>query len=427
MRISLPVAALVAAWLLLALGIEPVPTWFYVFAWYPSLAALDGVAVRLGRPSLFARSRAVLSLFAWSPVIWLVFEAANFRLANWYYVNLPRAPAERWAGILLSFATVLPAIVLAERALAAAGVFTRGRRRPVIIRPWELRASVGIALVAAVLVMLWPRYFFPLIWGVGLLLAEPLVYRRAPDLSLFRDLERGDWGRAGRLLVGGLGIGFLWELYNHVAVGRWIYTVPWLETLKLFEMPPLGFLGFPVFALEAWAMYAALCAVGVALPPVGDARLTRPRTVRAAIVAAGFTIAVLAGMERWTISSTVPRVDDLPDLSAAVVRALDRAGVQTVEDLATAEIADVARYAALDTERARAAIETARLVDLRGIGARHALALREAGIMTVCQLADRDATTLLAALQQDRPAPRLTAAEVRVWVRAARRTCGEER
>src|SRR5207249_2286124 len=44
-------AAFVAAIVLLVAGVDPVPTWFYVFAWYPTLVLLDEAAHRLdGRP-----------------------------------------------------------------------------------------------------------------------------------------------------------------------------------------------------------------------------------------------------------------------------------------------------------------------------------------------------------------------------------------
>jgi hypothetical protein len=384
-RVTLAAATLGAAWILLVLDVPPVPTWFYVFAWYPTLVLLDAVAFRSDRTgSLFARPGAALSLLAWSPIVWLLFEAFNFRLRNWYYVSLPGPLVERWAGIVLSFATVLPAIVLAERALAALGVFATGRGPTVAVRGWDLHVSTGLGLVATALVLVWPRWFFPLVWGIGWAVAEPVVYRRAPALSLFRDLERGYWGRVGRLLLGGLGIGFLWESYNHVARGRWIYTVPGLEDLKLFEMPPLGFLGFPVFALAAWALYGALCALGVAVPAVGEpGRVRRGRVVVAGLVAAGCAAGTLAGMDHFTVSSTASRPADLVALGP--------------------DGADLAR--------------------LRGMGVAHARALAAEGVVRVCDLPGRDPGALAEALRAARAGPRPTDAEVRVWMRAARRDC----
>jgi hypothetical protein len=57
------------------------------------------------------------------------------------------------------------------------------------------------------------------------------------------------------LLAAGAVCGVLWEFWNYWAATRWTYTVPYLGDVKVFEMPVLGYLGFPPFALECWAMY----------------------------------------------------------------------------------------------------------------------------------------------------------------------------
>jgi len=61
-----------------------------------------------------------------------------------------------------------------------------------------------------------------------------------------------------RLLVAVLLCGLVWESLNFIALQKWIYTVRGLEELKIFEMPALGFLGFPALALDAFAAYAAI-------------------------------------------------------------------------------------------------------------------------------------------------------------------------
>ena len=49
--------------------------------------------------------------------------------------------------------------------------------------------------------------------------------------------------------MGGAAIGFIWELLNINARAKWIYTVPFLEDARFFEMPLPGFFGFPPFAV----------------------------------------------------------------------------------------------------------------------------------------------------------------------------------
>ncbi|MDH3367954.1 MAG: hypothetical protein OEO17_08920, partial [Gemmatimonadota bacterium] len=393
----LAAAALVtlsAGWVLLALGVEPVPTWFYVVTWYPILVLADEfVHAATGQGRLLRGPRRVASLFGWSATIWLVFEVANFRLQNWYYVFLPAAGVERWIGILVSFATVVPAVVLAERTLAAVGVGRAWRTRPLAFDP---RHRLGVMLLGAIglgLTFGWPRVFFPLTWGAVWLIADPVVHRRHPQWSLLADAERGDWGRIGRLMLGGLGIGVLWEGLNFFARGQWIYTVPWLEYVKVFEMPPLGFLGFPFFALEAWALYHLLCSLGLATPAVAGTSPPRSHGGRQAswLAAAVFVVAALAGMERWTISSTTPRLRDAPDLTAAEVQQLRESGYSSVFRLAAAAAPALAERAGVKPSVAMQATDWARLVTLRGIGSAHAQTLATIGVRTVCSLARQTA------------------------------------
>ncbi|UCG89265.1 MAG: DUF4332 domain-containing protein [Gemmatimonadota bacterium] len=422
MSIALSASGIVVAWALLLLQIDPVPTWFYVFAWYPTLVLLDAITVRLdGRPSVLWRKSAI-PLFAWSPVIWLVFEAANFRLMNWYYVFLPHSQLERWAGILLSFATVVPALLLGERVLRAAGVFAGARTRAVRIRALDRRAAVVLGIAIGTLALTLPRLFFPLIWGAAFLMTDPIVYRLARPFSLIGDLERGDWGRIGRLLLGGLAIGVIWETYNFWARGKWIYTVPWLEDMKLFEMPPFGFVGFPVFALEAWSMYHLLCGLGVALPLGITSRLSLRRTVTAGFAAFVFSWGILIGMERNTISSTVPRLGDIPGIDDFASARLRAAGIATVFELAATDPSELSS-AGLASREAATAVARAGLVRLRGIGAEHGRTLLSLGIGGVCQLATREPGLLTDQIKRRANAVRPTAAEVRVWIRAAGRRC----
>src|SRR5207247_9564003 len=83
-RIAAAAAVLVAAALLLYVEVPPVPTWFCVFAWYPTLVVLDQAVVPAGGESLLVRPRQLVAMLWWSAVIWFLFEAINFRLRDWY-------------------------------------------------------------------------------------------------------------------------------------------------------------------------------------------------------------------------------------------------------------------------------------------------------------------------------------------------------
>jgi hypothetical protein len=340
-------------------------------------------------------------------VIWLLFEAINFRLRDWYYVFLPADRLERWIGITVSLATVVPAVLLPERVLDRLGVWRDLRSRPFALEPKHLEIAgwVGWGLLAAVLAF--PRYLYPLTWGAVWLIAEPLLYRRDPERSLFGDLARGSWGRIARLMAAGLFAGVLWESFNAMARGRWIYTVPFLEDWKLFEMPLVGFLGFPFFALEVWSLY----------------HLLAPYTTRRPLLASAvFVLLVLTGIDHWTVSSTTPALRDLPGVTNAVISRLRAAGWENVLRVARSPVAELAYRANLSPEDAHAAHEAARLVTLRGIGTAHAAALIGGGFASIEELARSDPDSVWRTVRGGGgrgSGARPTLPEVRVWVRAA--------
>ncbi len=43
--------------------------------------------------------------------------------------------------------------------------------------------------------------------------------------------------------------GLWWELWNYLSLPKWIYTIPYVGFWKVFEMPILGYLGYPFFGL----------------------------------------------------------------------------------------------------------------------------------------------------------------------------------
>jgi len=247
-------AALVSSQTALILQLDSVTTHFYSFIWWPYILLVDGlIYYRRGSSLIMNRTREFFLLIPWSVVIWVTFEAFNLVLQNWYYIGVPQEIFIRWPGYFVAYGTVLPAIFETRELLDAWQVFGKGRTKPVQITPSWVTVFRFLGLTMLLLPLIWPLYAFPLVWGSFVFLLEPWNHQRGRP-SLLRDLERGTLINFYRLLLAGLICGGLWEFWNFWAKAKWIYTVPWVGEVKLFEMPILGFLGFPPFAVECYVM-----------------------------------------------------------------------------------------------------------------------------------------------------------------------------
>ena len=421
---------LAVATVLMLARIEPMASWYYALAWYPTIAIADAWAHRRDprTPMLLERPLVLVALLAWSAVIWFSFELWNLRLENWYYVNVPDQKLLRWTGTIVAFATVLPGIFAVTRLLETYAIGERVRTRPFRLSD---RALIGLWIaggVSAALVLLRPRQWFPLVWGATFFLIAPLNYRWS-GRSLLREVAQGRWGLVIRLLLSGAICGLLWEMFNIQARAKWIYTVPGLADWKLFEMPILGFLGFPPFALECYEMYRALVNLGLApewetIPKADRGHGPTSVLVRAGVVAGaiGIVAAALPLIDRYTVDSFTPRPRDLPAVDAALADELAARGVKDVAQM-PAVLADSTAAAGfgIDPARRKRLQGQVALALLRGIGAPNAGRLAAVGIDDPAELALTDDVALANWLHAADPAYEPHPERLQVWVRAARR------
>lgn len=405
---------------------------WYIPAWYGYLILLDAFLLqRRGRSFITHRRRELAAMLFWSTPFWFLFEAYNLRLENWFYVFALRSPESRLAMAWIAFATVLPACFMHTELLRPVRWFDslQCRRVPITDRlQWGL---LLLGLLLSALPLLWPRYFFWTIWGGPLVIADLANYRLGAP-SLLRDLESGRPARLARLLVGGFLAGAVWEGLNYWARCKWIYTVPGFEDHKLFEMPILGFLGFPLLALEAFAVYTLVCHFlreGRSWE-VDDRQQQRPkaslRLATAGILAVGLSLIVHAVMEARTIHSLRPLLSELTALDESSRLRLGEIGITTAEKLHRAIASQGAPALGLrsgvDPGRLQSAASQAALALHKGMGAAAAELLQSAGIADVSDLVDKDPAKLESALRaaaarNDQAPPRL--GQIKVWLRAA--------
>jgi len=310
----------------------------FPLCWAGVLAALDGAGRLRHGTSALPTLRAWLFAGAGSLAFWDLFEILNLRLQNWWYVGVSAELLPSAAFAAISFATVLPAVRLAEAILRRRGEGPIPKATGLAAPQPGARLPLLLGAVALALPLLAPRYAFPLAWFFlwpiteGALRLLPQGNGDAP--SPLQSLRAGDKVRLWRLLGIGLGLGLVWESLNWGCARGWVYTVPFFAGSKLFEMPLPGYLGYLPFSLE--------CAAGLALFDRLSGRWSR----KAALGALGALLAAHVGLEATafpisTLSTTSEVVGAQPGsvsqvarLGTAHAKRLDAVNVRTPAELA---------------------------------------------------------------------------------------------
>jgi hypothetical protein len=208
---------------------------------------------------------------------WWFFEGMNEILRNWHYqAPRPISSAQYFLQASIDFSTVVPAAMSASflsfkivQRLSGLGAphptGERGRLARISSRVQTRRASprspVGtgvkdsqlataslLGLLSFSLLPLFPREAFLLVWIAPLLVIEPMACAIGYP-SLLRDVERHDRALIVSIMTGTLFTGLWWELWNYYALPKWTYTIPYVGFWKIFEMPIIGYLGYPFFGL----------------------------------------------------------------------------------------------------------------------------------------------------------------------------------
>jgi hypothetical protein len=370
----------------LARKIEPVMYQFYLVAWWSYIILIDGVlGLKDGRRSVLGRG--LPWLVTASAAFWCLFELLNLRLQNWFYINVPPAPAVRFPGYFLAFGTVIPAVWLTnDLFLRILPEVKAGRLAP---GRWQ-RYEVPMGLLWLALCLAFPTYLFGLVWGFLALVADGINYRRRSP-SFTGDLEAGRLKPMLAAVLSGLACGCLWEFWNYWSITKWVYTVPFFERLKLFEMPVLGYVGFAAFGIETMACVNLI---------KGWVRPGRRRLV-AALCALVVAFGTFYLIDRYTVFSYTSPVSELFFIKEGTREMLEARGVETSYGI-DPDLLD-------SSERQQLA-----LMNLRGLGLDNLQRLDEYGVRSIKWLAALDEKELSGIL--DEPDMR----RVRIYLSAAR-------
>ena len=244
--------------------------------WIGYILLINGVSEAFFKTSLLrSMGRSFPLLFAISVPLWWFFESLNKIVKNWHYVfAYPISNTRYVIEASVDFSTVVPAVL--STAFLFRHILLRWRLvpgwRPITIRKANLVVSVLLGLLSFCLVVLFPREAFPLVWIAPILLLEPVTYA-AGFPSLLRQIEKGDWLLPVSIMAATTFNGVCWELWNFYSLPKWVYEIPYVDFWHVFEMPILGYLGYPFFGLFVFSYSASVlllvCKQDI-LPMFGD-------------------------------------------------------------------------------------------------------------------------------------------------------------
>jgi hypothetical protein len=213
--------------------------------------------------SLLSRSLTkYIFLFIISAPVWWLFELFNLVTQNWNYVGKEFfSDLEYFLLASLSFSTVIPA-VFGRAELASTFKWIKNIRAGIRLTDSKFTQIIFIftGSFLILLIIFFPCYLFPFVWIAVYLIVEP-INTHFKNRTLLEFTKKADWRPIISLSIGVLICGFFWEMWNYYSYPKWIYTIPLVNFLHVFEMPLLGFIGYPPFALELFAVYHLISGV----------------------------------------------------------------------------------------------------------------------------------------------------------------------
>ena len=233
-------------------------TLYFPLIWFGYIFLVDALVYKLQKNSLMSnRPYQFLGLIILSALFWWTFEIINFAAKNWEYKPLGTIFPYGIAVIIktIAFSTVLPAFFETVELIKSVHLFDNKKlKKKHRITKKFIHAMFGIGIVFFILPVVFPDYFYPLIWVTFFFLLDPINYLHNQP-SIIQHLKDRKLAIPLSLLLAGIILGFFWEFWNYWATVKWYYNIPFVGFFKIFEMPILGYLGYFPFSFELYAMY----------------------------------------------------------------------------------------------------------------------------------------------------------------------------
>lgn len=246
------------SWIFAWTKIPPLYEHTFFPLWLGYIFTINGISeVLLGTSLLTKMRKKFILLFLISIPFWWFFEFLNSFTQNWQYI-LPR-PVSNFEYLVrasINFSTVIPSVASTSFLLYRILNLVKSIKcRSFSLQRTFFNFLFILGLILFLSISLFPKYTFPFFWIIVLFLLEPLNFLfNFP--SVFKDLLSGNLNLIISVGLATLLTGFFWEMWNFYSLPKWVYFIPLFNFFKIFEMPVLGYLGYPFFGLEVYSFCA---------------------------------------------------------------------------------------------------------------------------------------------------------------------------
>jgi len=231
--------------------------WGFFPLWLGYCLTIDAlVFLRKGSSMINRNPFIYVLLFVMSVPVWWLFEFFNGITQNWFYIGSESfSDAEYFLLASLSFSTVIPA-VLGTAELAGTFKWIKNLQHgPIIGTDGKTLLILFLSgCIMLLLLIIFPKIFYSLLW-ISLYLIIDSINASVENNSLLLLTKNGDWRVIISLLTGCMICAFFWEMWNFFSYPKWVYYLPYVNVLKIFEMPLPGYIGYLPFSLEIFALY----------------------------------------------------------------------------------------------------------------------------------------------------------------------------
>ncbi|HPS59191.1 MAG TPA: hypothetical protein PK514_13885 [Spirochaetota bacterium] len=233
----------------------PVQRFTFLPLWLAYILIINALCLwRTGSSLITHSTRYMAVLFPLSAIFWWIFEYLNRFTTNWYYTGSAELSVCRYIiEASLAFSTVLPAVMSTGELLKSFPKLYAGMDNYLKINIKNSRSSALALLFIAgsglAFTGIFPEILFPLLWVSPLLILTSITSLSGCG-TVFSGIKNGDWRPVIIYSLSALICGFFWEMWNINCLAKWIYSIPYVNGLKIFEMPMPGYAGYLPFGLE---------------------------------------------------------------------------------------------------------------------------------------------------------------------------------